>query len=945
VPDPQTITLTRSGETIQATPEEAGGLLQRGYTVESQPQQAQREDTEIRQERAPGLISTTALGAARAASLGLSDVVGKHVLGQAYTQFAKEGEEAHPYGTLAGEVIGSFTPLGPAGKLTSLGEDIIRYGEGASVLGRAGATAAGSAVIGAGMGAGNYVSQVALDDKPLSAEGFMGAMGKGALWGGLGGGALSLSSDALMRARALFPQAEVSAQAAQKIDQQATSQLTSALDDGDTMSMTAQQKLREMRVAKAQIDLTERQQLADIRVQTAQSKLDAQTARTARAQAPRAPRKAFDMPDAEAPAATAPEATAAAPAAPSPTPPPAPAEDPATLLERQLAGTKAALDQGKTIAEVGAMRPNVIGLDSSRAAMANASPEAAKLADAQDALVSSKQDVQDWLSKYGGKDSQVGRFERSQSARDYAEGMRPKEAGYYTKVPEGEGNVVLPRGRQSVFRGSAEEQAAAEASITNKVQPEDRLAADSAIDRMFGRKSASAIADDIVAGGSTTAPAMSLDDAIGSALKEHIGEHTNVMPDMNRAAKVIGNYEKAHADMVDALQALGLDVPANAVEQASGYRQAMAQHADASAASSAQAASDIKTKLEPALAKAGAGDIAKGAKSLLGKAGDAIGVLEALGTHVPMLHAIPVVGPLLATFLKAKAVMGIIGRKGGAVERTTESVIAAKAAQVRNRVSGAVKQMLDVGSKATRAAAPKAAAVAAIMGTQLMPTMNGKKAPKTDDLYEAYKARMDEVGRGLQPGVVQQAIASRIQTSDPAMLQAIVDQHQRGLQFLDSKAPKQTVMPDMMKSDGDYRPAKVQLEEWARYKAAVDDPAAVLENVAAGRAVTPEAAETLRTVYPQLYAEAQRTLLEHAQTLDRTLPYARRVTLSILFQVPVDGTMSAEHLQFLQTGASASPAQSPAGQGPAAAPPHPGISASVQVGTRTATALERRAGV
>jgi hypothetical protein len=152
-------------------------------------------------------------------------------------------------------------------------------------------------------------------------------------------------------------------------------------------------------------------------------------------------------------------------------------------------------------------------------------------------------------------------------------------------------------------------------------------------------------------------------------------------------------------------------------------------------------------------------------------------------------------------------------------------------------------------------------------------------------------------------------------------------------------------MPDMMKSDGDYRPAKVQLEEWARYKAAVDDPAAVLENVAAGRAVTPEAAETLRTVYPQLYAEAQRTLLEHAQTLDRTLPYARRVTLSILFQVPVDGTMSAEHLQFLQTGASASPAQSPAGQGPAAAPPHPGISASVQVGTRTATALERRAGV
>ena len=127
-----------------------------------------------------------------------------------YENFANSAQEAHPDISTGSNLIGAVLPaffgdeaglagLTPAGFTARIGS---RIAEGADsrILG----TAAAGAFEGAAQNAGSYVSDVALGNRDLSAEGFLGAMGKGALYGGVAGGALSVASNGLIAARRLL---------------------------------------------------------------------------------------------------------------------------------------------------------------------------------------------------------------------------------------------------------------------------------------------------------------------------------------------------------------------------------------------------------------------------------------------------------------------------------------------------------------------------------------------------------------------------------------------------------------------------------------------------------------------------------------------------------------------------------------------------------------------
>lgn len=325
---------------------------------------------------------------------------------------------------------------------------------------------------------------------------------------------------------------------------------------------------------------------------------------------------------------------------------------------------------------------------------------------------------------------------------------------------------------------------------------------------------------------------------------------------------------------------------------------------------------------------------------LLGKAttaGAALEVLKALGVHVPVLSAIPVIGPILGAFLKAKAVMGILGRKGGSIGASVEGSIAAKAAATRNRIGMATGALLESGGRGAQKAASFAAGPSALLAGKLFP---GGKDTKSKEPQVLYHARMDEIARAQQPGAIDHAIADRYQTSDPELHDALVAQVARGVAFLDSKAPKQTVLPGMLPGDGTWHPSKAALDVWGRYVHAVNNPASVLEDLVNGH-VTMEGAETLRVVYPRLFAEAQQTLLEAAPKMRATLPYARRQLISILFQVPIDGSQTPEHVQYLKTAGAPAPHPS-APQGPP--PGAPAITGPLRLGQQTMTPLDHRAG-
>lgn len=475
------------------------------------------------------------------------------------------------------------------------------------------------------------------------------------------------------------------------------------------------------------------------------------------------------------------------------------------------------------------------------------------------------------------------------------------------------------------------------------------------------------------------------EDAIAKALRKHAGKNVDIGADLARAAKVIGDHEAAAADLVDLL---GAEAPPNAVNNAKAYRAALAAQHDAAASSAAKAAGDIGSKVHPAaagdatkvdsdIAKAlrahesasdsgagravvslqrkatreaaaapAAGDATvaapgsrlRGALKIAADVGTALEVLHAMGVHTPDIAAIPVIGPVLSLFLKARAVLGVIGRRGGSIGRSTESVVAARSAAVRDRVGSAAAAALDLGARGARRAGPVAGPIGAL-AYRLFP---GTGDTKSKDPRALYQARADELARAQAPGAIESAIADRIRTSDPHLQDAIVEQAQRAIAFLDSKRPGQGLLQSAVPGDGKWHPSSTAIERFSKYVAAVHDPAGVLEDLANGHP-SKEGAETLQAVYPGLFLLGQRELLRRASEIEHTLPYTRRVSISIMYRVPVDLSMSSQHMQFLKPP-EPPPGAPPGGPGPAMPPPQPALTAPLQLGQQTLTSLERRAG-
>lgn len=955
MPDPAPqVDLVKDGRRISVPLDQAASLLQSGYKQETPDEAAQAITSGVKSDiygSAGAQVVSGLAGLARGASLGLSDVALKALGGGEALQNLRE---QNPYTSLATEIVGGLSPIGPAGQLAKVGAKVGAIGEGANIVGRTAAAAAGGAIEGAGQSAGSYLSQSALEDKPLSAEGFYAAIGSGALIGGGAAGGLSLGESALVKAKTLFPRSQVTREAAQEAERAVSSELSAAAADGASLLDTAKAELAKNRLIKSTNDLETQQQLNALKVQREQERLAREQFKTQQATQRAAnggkrTRKTFEEPVSE-PAAGAPSgnvgeggnATVTTPAA---------GDD----LLAKLQGTKQGLDDGKTLDQI------------ADEMVAAKDPAHAKLLDATRELDETKSRLDAWLAKYskGGKfdSGEVAAFERNQATRDWASSVRPKESGYYTKVPEGEGTALLPRGRQSVFRGSDEERAILDAKTMSKLQPEERVAADLAADDLAKRwAKPKTIGDEIVAGAPDVAQQVApVEHTIAKALRAHVGEHVDATEDIVEAAKVIGDYERASANVADIL---GPVAPPTSQARAAQLRMAESQHAEVGAQSIADMAKEMEKRLPADVAHPSptlkpveasnvgkAGDVAAEGGGMLKSAADIGTVLEVMSSlglpGVPDLKNLPVVGPILSLYLKARAANAVFRRLGGKVPANAETVIAKHSAQTRDRVEKAVDKMLDAGARGARKARAASGPLAAL-GTKLFdadrPERGESKPGKKADPYREYEARMHEIATASQPGAVADAVRKRVPTGDPALQAELVGAAERKMAFLSEKAPKKMALPTLLKGDHDWKPSKLQLEQFSRYIEAANDPAGVLEKLGDTGQITYEAAETLRQVYPALYKSAQVRLVQKAGELTETLPYARRVALSILFQVPVDGTMDSDFVSFLRQGSAANSAAPAQGSPVQAQPPTPTAAGPVMLGDRSMTRLDRRAG-
>src|SRR4029077_4677091 len=179
-------------------------------------------------------------------------------------------------GAIAGAAVGGPSP---AGFIAKGGKTIAELGEGANLAGRIVAGTAAGAAEGAAYGAGSYVSDVALGARDLSASNFVAAMGHGALWGAVPGGALSIGSESLAAARRMFPAEDITAEAAAKAEQEATQEIGDAVKDGHDLEGAGKTRVQQIREERAAGDLKLAQELNAIKIRRAQEIAEADAAR------------------------------------------------------------------------------------------------------------------------------------------------------------------------------------------------------------------------------------------------------------------------------------------------------------------------------------------------------------------------------------------------------------------------------------------------------------------------------------------------------------------------------------------------------------------------------------------------------------------------------------------------------------------------------------------
>lgn len=250
------------------------------------------------------------------------------------------------------------------------------------------------------------------------------------------------------------------------------------------------------------------------------------------------------------------------------------------------------------------------------------------------------------------------------------------------------------------------------------------------------------------------------------------------------------------------------------------------------------------------------------------------------------------------------AIGGLVTGTANNIMRTRGSMIAADAFQTFAKLAGAERASVNLAGDVTKSvrsflSAPLAGAVAVAeldIHKQMarVAELSGNPAKRAETFAQSVQGLQKEA-----PEVAQEAVA----TMD------------RGVAFLASKLPVDR------SGDGSLQPlaersavTAEQKRKWAIYARTVDDPRTALKDLKAGR-FQPEQAEALKAVYPEIYAQTQKAIVQQLAESKKKLPLAKAATLGVLL-----GTGGAPELQpariqsYQRTYQQSRPAPKPSGK-------------------------------
>lgn len=302
----------------------------------------------------------------------------------------------------------------------------------------------------------------------------------------------------------------------------------------------------------------------------------------------------------------------------------------------------------------------------------------------------------------------------------------------------------------------------------------------------------------------------------------------------------------------------------------------------------------------------------------------ALGVMDlaAAASGLPNLNDIPVIGPLLGTWLKYRALAGALRHVGMRVGGPVAS-LARQSAQIQNAARKAAVALATGVEKGAAPAARASASMTASLSEPLWdpleeseapaaPLFRGQK-PNSPNLQRLFEQRQEEILRATEDPEAAKALVADAIPAPPQMARAVADAWYRGIEWLAGQMPTDPRAPGL--SQAPYQYPVPDLQRFSEAVRVVRQPVTVLQAMASG-AVSPVAAEGLKVVWPRLFQEVQGEIVEQLAKSKRTIPPARKSLLASLFELPLDGTTSPEYTAARQEEYAMAEQQQPQPTGP-----------------------------
>ena len=173
----------------------------------------------------------------------------------------------------------------------------------------------------------------------------------------------------------------------------------------------------------------------------------------------------------------------------------------------------------------------------------------------------------------------------------------------------------------------------------------------------------------------------------------------------------------------------------------------------------------------------------------------------------------------------------------------------------------------------------------------------GERQQETDE--KAFKEHRKKLGALMQnPEALFDKVAASIgeegMQEGPLMTIESFNIANRGLAFLNSKIPKDPYNADALSSD-DFTPSKVELMEYSDYAQAVFKPKTLIKQIETA-SINPRTVEAIKAVYPKMYDDVLGKVTQSLVDSGNKIPYAQRVQLGLLFDIPSTKAMQPDYL-------------------------------------------------